>query len=70
MDIRIYTRLIVKKGRLYLQGNGFFGLTWTPSRYDAWMTRNICDAEKVAKLLGGELWLFNKANGATAPLKQ
>lgn len=70
MDIRMYTNLIVKKGRLFLQANGFYGLQWTPSQYDAWMTRNRGDAERVAELLGGELWLFNTASGDLAPLKQ
>ena len=57
-DIRMKTQLIVRKDGAYLSGLSLF-IRWRGSPYDAWMTRNIEDARKVARKVGGEILLFN-----------
>jgi len=61
-DIRMKTQLIVRKDGAYLSGLSLF-IRWRESPYDAWMTRNIGDARKVARKVGGELMLFNPIVG-------
>lgn len=65
MDIRQYTRLIVKRGDKYLVGKILYGneYRWSKSEYDAWSTRDREEAEFVARRLGGDLWLFNPVAG-------
>lgn len=64
MDIRMNTMLVIRKNREYLQGRSKFGnLIWSNSPYDAWQTRNIRNARKVAGKVGGELVLFNPIVG-------
>ncbi len=57
-DIRRKTQLIIRKDGEYLSGMSLF-LRWRLSPYDAWMTRSIDDARKVAEKVGGEIMLFN-----------
>lgn len=61
MDIRRATTLIIKRGNQYLVGRvfGFSELRWSIYPYDAWSTRNIENAQRVAKRLGGRIILFN-----------
>ena len=65
MDIRQYTRLIVKRGDKYLVGKILYGneYRWSKSEYDAWSTRDREEAEVVARRLGGDLLLFNPVAG-------
>ena len=65
MDIRLSTVLIVKRGSQFLVGRIPYSLEfrWSDSPYDAWGTRERDKAQKVAKLMGGDLWLFNPVVG-------
>ena len=65
MNIRLCTVLIVKRGSQFLVGRIPYSLEfrWSDSAYDAWSTRSREAAEDVAKLIGGELWLFNPVAG-------
>ena len=40
-----------------------FEFRWSRSAYDAWGTREKERAKKVARLTGGEIWLFNPVTG-------
>lgn len=68
MDIRSKTCLIVRKNRYYLVG--WDGLTkgpsWSQSKYDAWRTRDVKTAKRVARKCGGTLMLFNPIAGQIA----
>lgn len=61
MDIRTKTGIIIRKDGEYLVGVILWStdLRWSGSPYDAWMTRNREDAERVARKVGGEMVLFN-----------
>ena len=61
MDIRTCTVLIVKRGAKFLVGRIQYSLEfrWSGSPYDAWSTRK----EAVARLTGGDLWLWNPVAG-------
>ena len=61
MDIRAKTCIIIRKDGEYLVGVILWStdLRWSGSPYDAWMTRNREDAERVARKVGGEMVLFN-----------
>ena len=65
MDVRLATKLIVKRGNVFLVGRilGSRELRWSTSPYDAWSTRSKESAMKVAKKIGGDLWLFNPIAG-------
>lgn len=65
VDIRLYTRAIVRKNNEYLQcKSGMFGgLVWCQSPYQAWWTRNADDARNVARVTGGTAMLFNPIVG-------
>ena len=65
VDVRAYTRVIVRKNRQYLQRNGLFGngLIWDNSPYTAWWTRDANKARKVALKTGGIAMLFNPVVG-------
>ena len=71
MDIRYYTRCIIKKDREFLKGKSLAtgNLEWNNSPYDAWHTRRLADACRVASKTGGTVILFNPAAGKTAPLR-
>lgn len=63
--IRQATVLIVRRGAEYLVGRIPYSLEfrWSRSPYDAWNTREKDKAQKVARMLGGDLWLFNPVSG-------
>lgn len=62
VDIRSYTRVIVRKNRQYLQR--FTNDTvWDSSPYMAWWTRDADKARKVALKTGGIAMLFNPVVG-------
>ena len=63
--IRQATVLIVRRGTDFLVGRIPYSMEyrWSRSPYDAWGTREKDKAQKVAKLLGGDLWLFNPVVG-------
>ena len=63
--IRRATVLIVRRGTEFLVGRIPYSLEfrWSSSPYDAWGTREKDKAKAVAKLLGGDLWLFNPVVG-------
>jgi hypothetical protein len=60
-DIRLKTCLIIKRGPWYLVGwNHFYHrLNWSMGCYDAWRTRDVDAAKRVAQRTGGNLMLFN-----------
>ena len=64
-DIRRETALIIRKDGEYLQGRQMHDgpLIWSLSAWDAWRTRDRDAAERVARLLDAEMWLFNPAVG-------
>jgi len=61
MDIRLYTRVIIRKNGLYLQGKCVLSgeLIWCQSMYDAWWTRDAKLARNVALKTGGTAMLWN-----------
>lgn len=61
MNIRKATCLIIRKDSEFLVGTIMYStdLRWSKSPYDAWSTRKREDAEKVARVTGGEILLFN-----------
>ena len=65
MNIRKQTCLIIKRGREYLVGTILYStdLRWSRSPWDAWRTRDREKAEKLARVTGGDLWLFNPVAG-------
>ena len=65
MNIRLCTVLIIKRGSQYLVGRIPYSMEfrWSDSPFDAWKTREWETAEKVARLIGGDLWLFNPIVG-------
>ena len=60
-EIRRQTGIIIGRAGEFLIGTVMYStdLRWSTSPYDAWRTRNRDDARRVAKITGGELWLFN-----------
>ena len=70
VDIRLYTRVIVRKNSEYLQcvSRRTGVLIWCDSPWDAWWTRSANDARDVARKTGGIPMLFNPVNGRTAIL--
>ena len=65
MDIRQETCVIVRRGNEYLVGKIVFcnELRWSLSRWDAWRTRDLEAARRVARKVGGEMRLFNPIVG-------
>ena len=55
MDIRRKTCLIIRKGNEYLVGFSVYSrdLRWSLSKWDAWRTRDMEAARKVARKVGG-----------------
>lgn len=60
-DIRRKTGIIIRKNSEYLQGRIIYSeeLRWTNSQYDAWRTRDREAAERIARITGGVMVLFN-----------
>ena len=60
-DIRRKTCIIIRKNNRYLVSRKIscFDLRWSESRNDAWRTRNMELAAKVARKTGGIMVLFN-----------
>ena len=65
MNIRECTVVIIKRGAEYLVGRIPYTaeLRWSRSPYDAWRTRKKDTARKVARRVGGDLWLWNPIAG-------
>lgn len=65
MDIRRETCLVIRRGGEYLVGKIMGGpdLKWSTSPWEAWRTRCREDAENVARVTGGDVWLFNPIVG-------
>ena len=63
--IRRATVLVVRRGVEYLVGSIPYSLEfrWSRSPYDAWGTRDRESARKVARMVGGDIWLFNPVVG-------
>ena len=63
--IRQATVLVVRRGVEYLVGSIPYSMEfrWSRSPYDAWSTRNRESARKVARMVGGDIWLFNPVVG-------
>ena len=66
-EIRKHTCIIIRRNGEYLLGKKWMteDLLWTWSAYDAWRTRDREAAEAVARVLGGEMVLFNPVIGKT-----
>lgn len=67
VDIRQYTRIIIRKNGLYLFGfNEFTKIPeWRISPFDAWWTRDKDAATVIARKTGGIPILFNTVIGRT-----
>ena len=72
MDIRECTVLIVKRGSMFLVGKIPYSaeFRWSDSAYDAWRTRKRETAENVARIVGGDLWLWNPVVGQLREVKK
>ena len=72
MDIRECTVLIVKRGSMFLVGKIPYSaeFRWSGSAYDAWRTRKRETAENVARIVGGDLWLWNPVAGQLREVKR
>lgn len=62
VDIRLYTRIIIRRGPDYLVGKILGGpeLRWSDSPWDAWYTRDLEAAALVAQAIGGDMWLLTR----------
>ena len=65
MNIRKQTQLIIRRGPEFLVGTILYStdLRWSRSPWDAWGTRDREKAEKVARRVDGEIWLWNPVDG-------
>ena len=65
MNIRKATRVIIRRGPVFLVGTILYSrdLRWSASPWDAWGTRDMEKAERIARKTGGDLWLFNPVSG-------
>lgn len=65
MNVRLCTVLIVKRGSMFMVGKIPYSaeFRWSNSAYDAWRTRDRQTAENVARIVGGDLWLWNPISG-------
>ena len=70
VDIRSYTRVIIRKNGQYLQSREMVSgrINWNNSRYTAWYTRDADVARKVAVKTGGIAMLFNPVVGKVSVL--
>lgn len=65
-DIRLRTKLIIRKDGYWLQGVCFLTqeVLWCADAWAAWGTRDREAALRVAQRVGGaEIWLFNPVAG-------
>ena len=60
-DIRRKTCIVIRKNGEYLVGRIVFSdeTRWSQSPYDAWKTRDMEAARRVARATGGIMVLFN-----------
>ena len=60
-DIRKATCLIIRKNSEYLVGYVMYSddLRWSTSPYDAWKTRDVETARRIARKTGGIMMLWN-----------
>ena len=60
-DIRRATCVIIRRNHEYLVGTIMYStdLRWSISPYDAWQTRDIEKARKIARVTGGTMMLWN-----------
>ena len=60
-DIRRATCLIIRRNSEYLVGTILYSkdLRWSTSPYDAWQTRDVEKARRIARKTGGILMLWN-----------
>lgn len=65
MNIRTKTCLIIRRGNEYLVGTIMYStdLRWSLSPWDAWRTRDREAAERIARVTGGDMMLFNPIAG-------
>lgn len=65
MEIREKTGLIIRRGNEYLVACqvGTGELRWSTSPWDAWITRRRDQAERIGRVTGGRLILFNPVAG-------
>ena len=65
MDIRKRTKLIVKRGNQFLVA--LTSITkqpkWSVSPYDAWGTKELLKAKKVAEYFNAKIYMFNPCVG-------
>ncbi len=68
VDIRQYTRVVIKKDGKYLFCMSQFTMQpeWRENLYDAWYTRDANIARAVAKALSADPMLFNPVVGKVA----
>ena len=61
IDIRTKTCIIIRKHGEYLVGKEYAGggLKWSWSAYEAWRTRDMEKARRIARRTGGVMVLFN-----------
>ena len=61
MDIRKQTCIVIRRNGSYLVGKDMIrpSLKWSCSIYEAWRTRDMEKARKVAMATGGIMVLFN-----------
>lgn len=67
MDPRLLTCVIIRRNGEFLVGRVFGSreLRWSVSRYDAWRTRDLEKARRIARKTGGITMLFNPVIGKT-----
>lgn len=67
MDVREKSCVIIRRGNEYLVGKVVFSneLRWSISKWDAWNTRDMRKARKIAERVGGVPVLFNPIVGVT-----
>ena len=72
MDIRLLTRIIIRRGPVFLVGRVLYSTEyrWSDCPWDAWWTRNIEDAKREARQVGGDLWLFNPVAGQLREMRK
>lgn len=65
MNIRRRTVLIIRRGSEFLVGKILYSseYRWSASPWDAWTTRDWEEADGIAHLTGGDLWLWNPIAG-------
>ena len=72
MDIRLNTRIIIRRGPGFLVGRILYSTEyrWSTSPWEAWWTRDRETAEYEARRVCGELWLFNPVAGQLREMKR